>query len=305
MRVQRLRAGADTAVRRPPRRMIRPPLAGFAFSGPPPQGNRAPSDRAEQASTATKLLQMVENHLRALAFLVSPDGVGLILRIALRSTLGLAAVFVLAAILIDTSSLRIEIFGFTFNYLESLAFWVSLGSVFAILTILWLPVVALATSLYLEGIADAAERRYCSNLDPPRPVPLGQAIRSGIRIFLLTGGIAATLLVASPVLGPLAPFLGAAATGYVLAREYHDLIAARRLPPVQIAISWQHHRGAIWIAGTVASLAMLVPVLNLFAPVYGVAFAALSFHDPHKPGHGRFRAGVRFPSARREAADQD
>ena len=227
---------------------------------------------------------MVENHLRALAFFLSREGVGLIIRIAFVSTAGLLAAFVLSAMLIDTSDLRIELFGYEINFLESLAFWLALGSVFVVLTILWVPIVALATSCFLERIAATAERRFFPNLDPPIPVSFGSAIRSGIRISLITGSIAALLLLSSPFLGPVAPFIGAGATGYVLGREYHDIVAMRRLPPGEIASSWQRHRGMQWIAGIIASLAMLVPILNLFAPVYGVAFAAISFHDPNGTG---------------------
>ena len=240
--------------------------------------------RVPPRTIAQAIRTMVETHLRALAFFLSRDGIGLILRIAFVSAAGLLVVFVLSAMLIDTSNLRIELFGYEINFLESLAFWVALGSVFVVLTVLWLPIVALATSCFLERIASSAERRYFPDLGPPLPVTFGSAIHSGIRISLLTGSIATLMLLGAPFLGPAAPFIGAGATGYVLGREYHDLVALRRLPPSELSASWQRSRGMHWIAGFIASLAMLVPILNLFAPVYGVAFAAISFHDPYGTG---------------------
>ncbi len=227
---------------------------------------------------------MVENHLRALAFLASRGGIGLVLRVAIVSALGLLAVLIAAATLIDTSSLRFILFGYEVDFLGNFAFWVALGAVFTVLAVLWLPVVALATSCFLERIVVSAERRYFPGLADPLPVSFGAAMRSGLRISVLAGAVATALLFASPFIGPLAPFLGAGATGYVLAREYHDLVACRRLSPVEVAANWQRQRGRLWVAGFVASLAMLVPVLNLFAPVYGVAFATVSFHDPDGTG---------------------
>ena len=247
---------------------------------------------------------MVENHLRALAFFLSRDGVGLILRIAFISAVGLLVAFVISAMLIDTSNLRINLFGYEINFLESLAFWVALGSVFVVLTVLWMPIVALATSCFLERIADAAERRYFPDLGPPLPVSFGSAMRSGLRISVLTGGIAVLLLLGTPFLGPATPLLGAGATGYVLGREYHDIVAMRRLQPVEIAASWQRHRGGHWVAGFIASLAMLVPILNLFAPVYGVAFAAISFHDPDGTGQ-QAMSGSRLFSSDRQKGPRD
>ncbi len=245
---------------------------------------------------------MVENHLRALAFFLSRDGVGLILRIAFISAVGLLVAFVISAMLIDTSNLRINLFGYEINFLESVAFWVALGSVFVVLTVLWMPIVALATSCFLERIADAAERRYFPDLGPPLPVSFGSAMRSGLRISVLTGGIAVLLLLGTPFLGPAAPLLGAGATGYVLGREYHDIVAMRRLQPVEIAASWQRNRGGHWVAGFIASLAMLVPILNLFAPVYGVAFAAISFHDPDGTGQPKTAEGRLFSSDRQKGS---
>ena len=234
---------------------------------------------------------MLENHLRALVFLVSGAGAGLILRIALVSLLGLGGVLVLVAGVLHLLDLRFTVLGHELTFLGRVAYWAALGSVFIVLAIVWMPVVAFATSCFLERIADSAEGRYFPELAPARPVSLGESTRSALRIALLTAGIALLLVLVGGFLGPAAPLVGAAATGYVLAREYHDLVARRRLPAAEIAASWSALRGQQWLAGCVVGLAMLVPVLNLFAPIYGVAYAAVSLHDPSGRGQRQLPDG--------------
>ena len=57
-----------------------------------------------------------------------------------------------------------------------------------------------------------------------------------------------------------------ALNGYLVAREYVELVALRRLPPAQVASLRRDHRLAFWTAGMVIALLLAVPVLNLIAP---------------------------------------
>ena len=63
-----------------------------------------------------------------------------------------------------------------------------------------------------------------------------------------------------------------ALNGYLLGREYFELVAGRRLPWSTVRALRQRTRARLWLAGAVIALLLTVPVLNLVAPVVAVAF---------------------------------
>jgi uncharacterized protein involved in cysteine biosynthesis len=60
--------------------------------------------------------------------------------------------------------------------------------------------------------------------------------------------------------------------GYLIGREYFELVAFRRLPPADATRLRRRHRARILLSGVILAFCMTVPVVNLFAPVLGAAF---------------------------------
>jgi uncharacterized protein involved in cysteine biosynthesis len=73
--------------------------------------------------------------------------------------------------------------------------------------------------------------------------------------------------------------------GYLLGREYVELVLARRHRFGELGALRRRHKAQLWSSGLVTALILLVPVVNLLAPVLGAAFATLRLH----------RAGAKLP----------
>ncbi len=136
------------------------------------------------------------------------------------------------------------------------------------------PVAALFGSLYLDRIADAVEKRWYASF-PPIPRVQGAPARTGIGAGLR---LAALVLLANMILLPadvLAPGFGEIATivvnGFLLGREYFELAALRHIS-LKAADALRKRNGAsVFGAGLILSLLTFVPVVNLFAPLFGAA----------------------------------
>ena len=62
-----------------------------------------------------------------------------------------------------------------------------------------------------------------------------------------------------------------ALNGYLLGREYFELVAHQRLP-LEEAAQRRGQRGRLWLAGAAIALMLIIPVFNLVAPVVAIAF---------------------------------
>ena len=82
-------------------------------------------------------------------------------------------------------------------------------------------------------------------------------VNMGLLIFLL--------------IPPVFPFVFFAANGYILGREYFELVALRRVQPQEAKRLRKENKREILISGLVIALLLTVPVVNLLAPVIGVA----------------------------------
>jgi uncharacterized protein involved in cysteine biosynthesis len=70
----------------------------------------------------------------------------------------------------------------------------------------------------------------------------------------------------------LAIFL--ATNGFLLAREYVTMLAARRLDSHEARLFWKTRRGQAWLAGISFAALSAIPVVNLAVPVLAVAATA-------------------------------
>ena len=71
---------------------------------------------------------------------------------------------------------------------------------------------------------------------------------------------------------PRIVFVFTALNGYLLGREYFELIAPRRLEPAAVRPMWKRYRGRLWIAGMIITLLLSIPIVNWIMPVAAAAF---------------------------------
>jgi CysZ protein len=148
--------------------------------------------------------------------------------------------------------------------------------VFAAPVVTWLlfpSVVLIVLGFYSEAIIQAVERRHYPNLATPSESRQVANLWSGIRLALI--GLALNIL-ALPLylLFPglnLVLFLGL--NGYLLGREYFDVVALRRADWQATQRLWRSHRVTFILSGVVVAGLFALPVVNLVAPIIGLAAA--------------------------------
>ncbi|WP_299438970.1 EI24 domain-containing protein [uncultured Rhodospira sp.] len=143
---------------------------------------------------------------------------------------------------------------------------------FVVALVFFPAVVTAFVGLFLERVAEAVERRHYPKLPAAREVPIGESIAGALSFALVAVGLnvlALPLYIFLPAFN-LAIYL--LLNGYLLGREYHELVAARRLDRSRLTGERRQHRWRIMLAGVVVAGLMLVPVANLLAPVVATAF---------------------------------
>lgn len=145
------------------------------------------------------------------------------------------------------------------------------GAVLFASSFLMIPVAAAFVNLFLDRIADAVERKHYPELaDTPGAGILASAL-SALRFTAVVVAVNIAGLVVYLLSGPLAPFVFVAVNGYLLGREYFQLVAERHMQPREAEALRRRHWLRAWIAGTLMTVPLTVPVLNLIVPVLGVA----------------------------------
>ncbi len=133
-------------------------------------------------------------------------------------------------------------------------------------------VVSAFIGLFLERVAQAVESRHYPGLPPARETPVIEAILEGLKFLIILVLLnIMTLFFLIPPFTPLFPFVAYSVNGYLLGREYFELVAARRLAPTQVRSLRRSHRIGVFTAGLVLAFLLVVPVVNLLAPIVGTA----------------------------------
>ncbi len=141
---------------------------------------------------------------------------------------------------------------------------------FGLAYLLYPGVAGAMTSLFLDQAVAAVEARHYPYLPPPRRLGAGEQVASAARLLVLT--IALNLLALPLYLLPLINILVFyGLNGYILGREYFELVASRRSDPSGVRRLWRNHRW-MWLAtGVVIAFLSTLPVINLIAPLLGAA----------------------------------
>jgi uncharacterized protein involved in cysteine biosynthesis len=93
---------------------------------------------------------------------------------------------------------------------------------------------------------------------------------------LIAANLAA--IIAYVLFPPAAPFIVLAMNGYLLGREYFQLVAVRRLGKSGAKAARSRYGMQIWLAGILMAVPLTVPVVNLLIPILGAATFTHLFH---------------------------
>ena len=148
--------------------------------------------------------------------------------------------------------------------------------------LLFVPVAGGIAMLLADRVADAVERRSYPDLPPTRPASLAaqvwDALALGLRLLLLQMlALALTLLL--PGVGFL---LGWLVSAWGMGRGLFMVVALRRMPRAAAKAAYRQRRWSVIGQGGAFVLAGTVPLLNLLAPLLGVAAMVHVLNDPVK-----------------------
>ncbi|MBR0553619.1 EI24 domain-containing protein [Stakelama marina] len=221
--------------------------------------------------------------LRALFLSVAQLGDPPFLKVFAKSlalTLAIFAIVGVALVFAVKATLSGQGFGGTVANLAAAATLV--GELIAV-WLLFRAVAIAVIGIFADDIVHAVEaKHYPTALANARDVALMRSVRMGL-------GSAARAILVNIALSPLYLLLlvtgiGTAAAffivnGWLLGRDLGDMVAARHLAPAAMRDWRAATRIPRFILGLAATALLVVPFVNLIAPVLGAAMATHMFHD--------------------------
>ncbi|MBV1865353.1 MAG: EI24 domain-containing protein [Rhodobacteraceae bacterium] len=143
---------------------------------------------------------------------------------------------------------------------------------------LMVPVASAFTGLFLDQITDAVEAKHYPHLAPAKGTPIGDALMDSLAflgLLVVVNLMALAIYLLSTMLAPVIFWI---VNGFMLGREYFQMVAMRRLGRKGAKVLRRRHFGQIWLAGILMVVPLSVPILNLIVPVLGVATFTHLFH---------------------------
>jgi CysZ protein len=167
---------------------------------------------------------------------------------------------------------------FSIGWLETAIDWLG-GLATGVLTWLLFPAaISAVIGLFLEEIASAVEARHYPGLESPRGQTLSDTVLTTLRFLAIM--LALNILMLPLLLtGPLFPFVFYSVNGYLLGREYFELVALRRLGPAEATVLRKNNGFKLFVTGALIAFLLTVPVVNLLAPIIATGMMVHLFED--------------------------
>ncbi|MBL9034350.1 MAG: EI24 domain-containing protein [Rhodospirillaceae bacterium] len=157
------------------------------------------------------------------------------------------------------------------GWLEGLA---QFGGALGAMVVAWFifPGIAAAIAgIFADEVIDAVEAKHYPNLGPARRLSVWSVVVDGLQlagIALIANLVALPFLVVFPVY----VLITWGVNGWLLGREYFEMVAFRRLDRDAARALHRQHKGTFTLAGILIAICLTIPFVNLIAPVLGAAF---------------------------------
>ena len=185
--------------------------------------------------------------------------------------IGIGAALVLFFLLWSgIATLLTETTFFTIGWLETV---IDILGGLATLVLTWFlfpAVISLVIGFLLERVADAVEERHYPHLPKAEGLPLLETILATGKFLcvLVLLNVFALLFLLVP---PLFPFVFYGVNGYLLGREYFELVALRRMGAKDARALRKSHNVAVVMTGVGLALLLTIPIVNLVTPIVATA----------------------------------
>ncbi len=208
---------------------------------------------------------MIASLLKALGQLSDPP----VRRVVVRSFLMSLVLF--AALVAAATWALANISSFGIGWLDSLLAGLGGVAAFVVGLILFPGFATVIVGFFLDEIVDAVERRHYPDLPPARHQPVWETATTVARLLAVT--VVLNLIVLPLYFVPLVNlFVFYGLNGYLLGREYFELVALRRSDTGRARKLRKASRWRVLVAGIVITVLLSVPVVGWIMPVVGAAF---------------------------------
>ena len=107
--------------------------------------------------------------------------------------------------------------------------------------------------------------------DPPgQPIGMGTGLVTGLQFGILV--LIVNLLLLPTLFFGFGAILMVIANGYLLSREFFNMIALRHHNRKEAKAIRKSRSGRLFIAGLIPALLSLVPIVNFFVPLFATAY---------------------------------
>ncbi|MEM1342002.1 MAG: EI24 domain-containing protein [Pseudomonadota bacterium] len=164
------------------------------------------------------------------------------------------------------------------TWVETAISWASVPLMLIMSVFLMVPVASAFTGIFLERIAEAVEDAHYPHLGQARRIGFAEGLGDTVQflgVLIVANLLALVLYLLS---GPLAPLIFWGLNGFLLGREYAQLVAVRWEGAAGARAFRKRHRAEIFAAGVLMAVPLTIPVVNLLVPVLGAATFTHLYH---------------------------
>lgn len=148
-----------------------------------------------------------------------------------------------------------------------------IGSVF-----LMVPVASLFTGLFLDQVVDAVEARHYPAFEPQPRADFATVLRDSAKflgLMLVVNLLALIVYVFATVFAPIVFWV---VNGFLLGREYFQMVALRRMSPSDAKVLRRRVSFQVFMIGVIMAFVLTIPIVNLFVPVLAAATYTHLYH---------------------------
>jgi len=184
---------------------------------------------------------------------------------------------------------------FESGWANTLVDWFSGFGIVLGLALIFPAVASAFIGLFLDDIAEAVETQHYPADAPGRALAFAPALLGSLRFLLVM--IALNLLVLPLYIlmlwfPPINLFIFYGLNGYLLSREYFELVAWRHVDRPTARMLRKRNQGRLWLAGAVIAFLLTIPVISLAAPIVATAAMVHLFKRLGRPTGGALSAAT-------------
>lgn len=141
--------------------------------------------------------------------------------------------------------------------------------------------VIMVMGFFVEDLSREVEKKYYPDFHNNPIKPQVNSKLSGFKFGFLTlimNLAALPMILIFLFFPPINIFVFTVLNGYLLGREYFELVACRRLQEEHIKKMWKCNRGQLIFSGMVITFLYSIPVINFLMPAIGVAYMVHIFY---------------------------